>query len=75
MCASQSCSKDIPGRISLISAIIPVVAAFSVVMLPMLVPAWIAWTVTLGSGLFAVFGAILRSGVKVASLTVPGMSV
>lgn len=58
MSTNQAYCQNLFGSISLFAAAITVVAAFAVVMLPMLIPAWITWSITLASGMVAILGAI-----------------
>jgi len=70
MSTNQSYCQDLFGCISLVSAAIAVVAAFAVVMLPMLVPAWITWSITLASGLISILSAISSLGVRLTAFAV-----
>lgn len=69
MSTNQSYCHDLFGCISLVSAAIAVVAAFAVVMLPMLVPTWISWSITLASAMLAILGAISSIALRLTSFT------
>ena len=70
MSTNQSYCQDLFGCISFVSAAIAVVAAFAVVMLPMLIPTWITWSITLASGMVAILSAISSLGVRLTAFAV-----
>lgn len=49
MKTSQSRIQEILGHISLVFVAITIVASGAVVMLPSLIPAWVSWSIALGS--------------------------
>lgn len=71
MKTSQSPFQEIPGHITLVFIAITIVASGAVVMLPSLIPAWVSWSIALGSAFVVVM--VLRAvfGLRFTSFAVP----